>query len=75
MDQTKFAALKNDVQEIIDLIAKKQTKEANNKLVEVSDLLDDLHDFSEEDEDLLEISRYQVLLNHLYQKIHLSSDE
>ena len=71
MDQTKFAALKNDVQEIIDLIAKKQTKEANNKLVEVSDLLDDLHDFSEEDEDLLEISRYQVLLNHLYQKIHL----
>jgi len=69
MDHTKFAALKNDVQEIIDLIAKKQTKEANNKL------LDDLHDFSEEDEDLLEISRYQVLLNHLYQKIHLASEE
>jgi len=44
-------------------------------LVEVSDLLDDLHDFSEEDEDLLEISRYQVLLNHLYQKIHLASEE
>ena len=45
MDHTKFAALKNDVQEIIDLIAKKQTKEANNKLVEVSDLLDDLQEF------------------------------
>jgi len=75
MDHTKFAALKNDVQEIIDLIAKKQTKEANNKLVEVSDLLDDLHDFSQEDEDLLEISRYQVLLNHLYQRIHLASED
>jgi hypothetical protein len=70
MDNTKFEALKNDVQEIIDLIAKKETKEANNKLVEVSELLDELHDFSEADEDLMEISRFQVLLNHLHQKIN-----
>ena len=75
MDNIKFAALKNDVQEIIDLIAKKQTKEANNKLVEVSELLDDLHDFSQEDEDLMEISRYQVLLNHLHQKINSDPHE
>ena len=70
MNNTKFSALKNTVQEIIDLIAKKQIKEANNKLVEASELLDELHDFSEEDEDLMEISRYQVLLNHLHQKIN-----
>jgi hypothetical protein len=38
----------------------KNAKEANNKLVEVSDL-DDLLDHSEEDEELIEISRYQVL--------------
>lgn len=75
MDNTKFAALKNDVQEIIDLIAKNQNKEANNKLVEVSELLDDLHDFSESDEDLLEISRYQVLLNHLHRKINRAGGE
>lgn len=75
MDNTKFAALKNDVQEIIDLIAKKQNKEANNKLVEVSELLDELHDFSEADEDLMEISRYQVLLNHLHRKINTDGED
>jgi hypothetical protein len=37
--------------------------------VEVSDDLDDLLDHSEEDEELIEISRYQVLLNQLQQKI------
>jgi hypothetical protein len=47
----------------------KNAKEANNKLVEVSDDLDDLLDHSEEDEELIEISRYQVLLNQLQQKI------
>lgn len=74
MDNTKFSTLKNSVQEIIDLIANKQTREANNKLLEVSDLLDELLDFSEEDEDLIEISRYQVLLNQLHQKINPTSE-
>ena len=75
MDNTKFSTLKNSVQEIIDLIANKQTREANNKLLEVSDLLDELLDFSEEDEDLIEISRYQVLLNQLHQKINTTSED
>ena len=75
MDNTKFSTLKNSVQEIIDLIANKQTREANNKLLEVSDLLDELLDFSEEDEDLIEISRYQVLLNQLHQKINPTSED
>jgi hypothetical protein len=35
--------------------------------VEVSDDLDDLLDHSEEDEELIGISRYQVLLNQLQQ--------
>lgn len=69
MENDKFSTLKTNVQEIIDLIANKQNKEANNKLVEVSDLLDELLDFSDEDEDLIEISKYQVLLNQLHQKI------
>ena len=69
MENEKFIELKTNVQEIIDLIAAKNAKEANNKLVEVSDQLDDFLDFSDEDEDLIEISKYQVLLNQLQQRI------
>ncbi|MDI5897485.1 hypothetical protein QLS91_10560 [Flavobacterium sp. LB2P84] len=69
MENNKFTDLKKGVQEIIDLIASKNGKEANNKLVEVSEDLDELLDFAEEDDDLVEISKYQVLLNQLQQKI------
>ena len=69
MEKDKFDAIKNNVQEIIDLIANKNRIEANNKLVEVSDELDELLDFSDYDEDLKEISHYQVLLNKLHQRI------
>ena len=75
MENNKFTDLKNRVQEIIDLIASKENKAANNKLVEVSDLLDELLDFSDDDEDLMEISRYQVLLNQLHQKINTVVDD
>jgi tRNA U34 5-carboxymethylaminomethyl modifying GTPase MnmE/TrmE len=70
MDDLKFSSLKNDVQEIIDLMAQQQFKEANNKLLDASNFLDELIDFSEEDDDLIEISKYQVLLNQLQQKIN-----
>lgn len=69
MEINKFDQVKSGVQEIIDFIAEKNAKEANNKLVEVSEELDELLDFAEEDNDLMEISRYQVLLNQLHQKI------
>ena len=69
MENSKFAELKKGVQEIIDLIASRNGREANNKLVDVSEDLDELLDFAEEDEDLIEISKYQVLLNQLQQKI------
>ena len=72
MKSNKFIVLKESVQKIIDLIALKKFKEANNKLVEVSELLDELLDFSEDDDDLMQISRYQVLLNQLHQKINCS---
>ena len=70
MDKSKFEEVKTGVQEIIDLIAEKNAKEAGNKLVEVSEELDELLDFAEEDEDLIQISKYQVLLNHIHQKIN-----
>tara|TARA_R110000868_G_scaffold131418_2_gene341489 strand:- start:43562 stop:43792 length:231 start_codon:yes stop_codon:yes gene_type:complete len=69
MENDKFELLKNNVQEIIDFIASNNAIEANNKLVDVSEELDELLDHSEEDEDLREISRYQVLLNKLHEKI------
>ncbi|MBB1194248.1 hypothetical protein DNC80_11300 [Flavobacterium sp. SOK18b] len=68
----KFSSLKLSVQEIIDCIAVKNMLDAKNKLVEVSEALDDLLDFSDDDEDLIEISKYQVLLNQLHQKINSS---
>ena len=67
---SKFDNLKASVQEIIDLIAEKQDREANNKLLEVNETLDEMLDHAEEDEDLREISRYQVLLNQLHVKIN-----
>mgnify|MGYP000697521634 CR=1 FL=1 len=67
--EDKFTDLKKGVQEIIDFIANRNGREANNKLAEVSEELDELLDFLEDDEDLIEISKYQVLLNQLHQKI------
>lgn len=67
---SKFEELKPRVQEIIDLIAEKNDREANNKLLEVSETLDEMIDFAEEDEEVREISRYQVLLNQLHVKIN-----
>ena len=70
MDIVRYEELKNSVQEIIDLIATNENKEANNKLTAVSEILDELLDHAEEDDELIEISRYQVLLNQLHQKLN-----
>lgn len=70
MEKSQFEELKKGVQEIIDLIASKDNKSANNKLLEISEKLDDLLDHTDEDEDLREISKYQVLLNQLFKKIN-----
>lgn len=70
MEDLKFSSLKKEVQDIIDLIAQRDYKTANAKLMEASDYLDELLDFSEDDEDLIEISKYQVLLNQLQVKIN-----
>lgn len=70
MEKSQSEGLKNGVQEIIDLIAIKDNKSANNKLLEISEKLDYVLDHTDEDEDLREISKYQVLLNQLFQKIN-----
>ncbi len=69
MEELKFSSLQYEVQQVIDLMAAKNFTAAQERLIEASDLLDELLDFSEADDDLIEISRYQVLLNQLQQKI------
>ncbi len=72
MEDEKFGTLKNDVQEIIDLMKIKEYKTDNNKLADASEALDELLDFLEEDNDLIQISKYQVLLNQLQMKINVA---
>jgi hypothetical protein len=71
MEDLKFSSLKKEVQDIIDLIGERDYKTANNKLIEAGDYLDELLDFSEDDADLIEISKYQVLLNQLQLKVNV----
>ena len=59
-----------EIQKIIDFLALQQKDQANQKLVEVSNLLDDIMDATENDEDLVEFHKYQILLNHLNIKIN-----
>jgi vacuolar-type H+-ATPase catalytic subunit A/Vma1 len=66
---SKFAEIKNKVQQIIDLIGNKQTQNAHLLLLDLEELLDEMFDFSDNDADLIEISRYKVLLQQLNQKI------
>ena len=70
MENDKFEHLKAAVQEIIDDISKKDYAEAKNKLFTTSETLDELLDFSDTDEELIEISKYQVLLNQLQLKVN-----
>ncbi len=75
MEDEKFGTLKNEVQEIIDLMKIKEYKTANNKLANASESLDELLDFLEEDNDLIQISKYQVLLNQLQMKINVALEK
>lgn len=74
MENDPFTDLKNSIQQIIDLITNKQIKGASIRLSEVSMVLDELLDHAETDDMLQEISRYQVLLNHLHQKINANQE-
>ena len=69
----KFATIKNEIQLIIDAMAMKNFSEASSKLVEVSDFIDNLIDTTNEEIVLREISKYQVLLNHLQIKMSTNS--
>ncbi|RAK19613.1 hypothetical protein B0I03_11040 [Flavobacterium aquaticum] len=71
--EDRFSEIKKDIQSIIDNMAIKNFSEASIKLIEVSDDLDDMMDASDDEIVLREISKYQVLLNHL--QIKMSTKE
>lgn len=73
MEINKFENLKINVQEIIDFIAAKKYSLANSKLSEIRDVLNELLDFTDNEDELIEISRYQILLNQLFRKINSES--
>ena len=73
MEINKFENLKINVQEIIDFIAAKKYSLAKSKLSEIRDVLNELLDFTDNEDELMEISRYQILLNQLFRKINSES--
>ena len=71
--EDRFSEIKKDIQLIIDNMAIKNFSEASIKLIEVSDDLNDMMDETDNVFVLREISKYQVLLNHL--QIKMSTKE
>jgi hypothetical protein len=69
MNHPKFKAVHQQVQEVIDLIGRKNYNQAQIKINNTRELMDALLDFTTEDADLIEISKYQILLKQLSEKI------
>lgn len=68
--QINFTIIRITIQRAIDLIVEKDLGHAKVKLIEADEIITELIDHAESDEDIIEISRYQVLLNQLHQKIN-----
>ena len=75
MINPKFIEIHDKIQIVIDSIAVNESDKAINLLVSINEQLDDLLDQTDEDEDLVEISKYQVLVNQLYVKVNPPEDE
>jgi hypothetical protein len=69
MKNNKFGDIKSRVQEIIDFVALNNYETARIKIKEVSDSLDEILDVSPNEDDVMEISRYKILLNQLLRKM------
>ncbi|MDP5000506.1 MAG: hypothetical protein NWQ14_08885 [Flavobacterium sp.] len=65
----KFSDIKKEIQLIIDNMALNNISQASLLLIKVSEDLDYMLDTSNDEKELIEISKYQVLLNHLQIKM------
>ncbi|MQP53642.1 MULTISPECIES: hypothetical protein [unclassified Flavobacterium] len=61
----KFSDIKKEIQLIIDNMALNNISQASILLIKVGEDLDNMLDISMDEAELIEISKYQVLLNHL----------
>lgn len=69
--QINYTIIRATIQQAIDyLVVERDTNAATLKLVDADEIITDLIDHAETDEDIIEISRYQLLLNQLHQKIN-----
>lgn len=66
--QINFTELKIRVQKVIDSLVAKDKKVTALRLDEARELLEELTDYADNDEDLIELSRYRILLDQLEQK-------
>lgn len=65
----KFSDIKKEIQLITDNMALNNISQASLLLIKVSEDLDYMLDISNDEKELIEISKYQVLLNHLQIKM------
>ncbi|MEO0059115.1 MAG: hypothetical protein RLZZ312_762 [Bacteroidota bacterium] len=69
MNYKNIDILKSKIQLIIDAIALKKYDEATSLHTETSELIDEIIDHLDDDADLIEVSKYQVLINKLFEEI------
>lgn len=67
----QITTIKKEIQLIINNIAINNFSETSIKLIGVTDLINDLIDTTKEEEILVELSKYQLLLNHLQIKMSI----
>ena len=71
MESNSIDSLKIKVQKIIDLIALKKISEAQSEIENVTEIINELIDYSKSDEEIQALSPFQILLNHLQLKIDI----
>ena len=71
-DKAAFIGLHSNIQEVIDAIASKEFRTASSKLEKVNNTIDVYLDTTSDDELLLELSKYQLLTEHLQNKLNAS---
>lgn len=69
MNNQQIVNLKPKIQQIIDLIVAKNIVNATILLSEVNEEIEELIDLTSENSDLIELSKYQMLLKHLQNKM------
>ena len=71
-ENTTFEQLKRNIQAVIDLLAIRKLKEANNRLQSIQEHIEAILDTTSDGLLLVEVSKYQILVQHLQQKIFQS---